>query len=155
MKKCYKDYTVINSQPSIEALENLMAEFFKTFGMTEEIDDLFYYGVFCKPQNYANYPWDLMDNYSFEVPHAIADVCANEEEKIDFVKKTINQILRKEIKKPEWMKWVEMNSICNEFGQAPSTFLQIVAKEPKYEALAERLNEFLYSPNLTITMAKA
>ena len=53
------------------------------------------------------------------------------------------------------MKWVEMNMVCDEFDQPPSTFLRIIAKEPQYEALAQRLIEFLYSPNLTITMAKA
>lgn len=155
MEKCYKDYTVINSQPSIEALENLMADFFGTFGLTETIDDLFYYGVFCKVQNYANYPFDTTVDYGFDIPYALTADCAKDSEKIDFVKKTINQILRKEIEKPEWMKWVEMNMNCNEFEQAPSTFLQIVAKESQYEALAQRLIEFLYSPNLTITMVMA
>ena len=155
MEKCYKDYTVINSQPSIEALENLMADFFGTFGMTETIDDLFYYGVFCKPQNYANYQFDLTENYGFEIPYALTADCAKESEKLDYVQSIINQILRKEIKKPEWMKWIEMNMNCNEFEQAPSTFLTIIAKEPQYEALAQRLTEFLYSPNLTITMVRA
>lgn len=64
-------------------------------------------------------------------------------------------IIPKEITKPEWMKYVEMNANCNEYDQAPSTFLQIIPKESQYEALAQRLIEFLYSPNLTITMVEA
>ena len=155
MEKCIKDYTVINSQPSIEALENLMADFFGTFGLIETIDDLFYYGVFCKPQNYANYQFDFNEDYGFDIPYILTAPCTKDKEKIDFVEKIINQILRKEIKKPEWMKWVEMNMVCDEFGQPPSTFLKIVAKKPQYEALAQRLIEFLYSPNLTITMVYA
>lgn len=156
MEKCSRDYTIINSQPSIEALENLMESFFKTFGMTETIDDLFYYGVFMKPQNYANFSFGpLTEDYSFEVPYALTADCAKESEKIDFIKKTIDSIIRKEISKPEWMKFIEMNIVCNEFEQAPSTFLQIVAKEEKYEDLAQKLIEFLYSPNLTITMVEA
>ena len=156
MEKCSRDYTIINSQPSIEALENLMESFFKTFGMTETIDDLFYYGVFMKPQNYANFSFGpLTEGYSFEVPYALTADCAKESEKIDFIKKTIDSIIRKEISKPEWMKFIEMNIVCNEFEQAPSTFLQIVAKEEKYEDLAQKLIEFLYSPNLTTTMCKA
>lgn len=156
MKKCVRDYTVINSQPSIEALENLMADIFGTFGLTETIDDLFYYGVFMKPQNYANYHFDtIFGDYSFEVPFALTAECAKENEKIDYVQTIINQILRKEIAKPEWMKFVEMNMTCNEYDQAPSTFLQIIPKDPQYEALAQRLIEFLYSPNLTITMVRA
>ena len=155
MTKCVRDYTVINSQPSIEALEKLISEFFDTFGMVETIDDLFYYGVFCKPQNYANFKFDITENYDFDIPYNIMNYQANEEEKIDYVKKLINQIMKKEITKPEWMKYVEMNASCNEYDQAPSTFLQIIPKENQYEALAQRLIEFLYSPNLTITMLKA
>lgn len=155
MEKCIRDYTVINSQPSIEAFENLMADFFGTFGMTETIDDMFYYGVFCKPQNYANYHFDITENYGFELPPVIVSECGKESEKIDYVKRIMNQVMRKEIKKPEWMKFIEMNLVCDEYDQPPSTFLQIVPKEPQYEALAQRLIEFLYSPNLTITMVKA
>ena len=154
MTKCVRDYTVINSQPSIEALEKLIADFFGTFGMVETIDDLFYYGVFCKPQNYANFEFDIKENYGFDIPYNIMNYQATEE-KIDYVKKLINQIMRKEITKPEWMKYVEMNASCNEYDQAPSTFLQIIPKEKQYEVLAQRLIEFLYSPNLTITMVKA
>lgn len=154
MTKCVRDYTVVNSQPSIEALEKLMSSFFATFGMVETIDDLFYYGVFCKPQNYANFEFDIKENYGFDIPYNIMN-CQATEEKIDYVKKLINQIMRKEITKPEWMKYVEMNASCNEYNQAPSTFLQIIPKEKQYEVLAQRLIEFLYSPNLTITMVKA
>ena len=155
MTKCVRDYTVINSQPSIEALEKLISDFFGTFGMVETIDDLFYYGVFCKPQNYANFEFDITENYDFDIPYNIMNYQANEEEKIDYVKKLINQIMKKEITKPEWMKYVEMNASCNEYDQAPSTFLQIIPKENQYKLLAQRLIEFLYSPNLTITMIKA
>lgn len=155
MTKCVRDYTVVNSQPSIEALEKLISDFFDTFGMVETIDDLFYYGVFCKPQNYANFKFDITENYGFDIPYNITNYQAKEEEKIDYVKKLINQIMRKEITKPEWMKYVEMNASCNEYNQAPSTFLQIIPKESQYKLLAQRLIEFLYSPNLTITMIKA
>ena len=154
MTKCVRDYTVVNSQPSIEALEKLISDFCSTFGIVETIDDLFYYGVFCKPQNYANFEFDIKENYGFDIPYNIMNYQATEE-KIDYVKKLINQIMRKEITKPEWMKYVEMNASCNEYNQAPSTFLQIIPKEKQYEVLAQRLIEFLYSPNLTITMVKA
>ena len=155
MTKCVRDYTVVNSQPSIEALEKLISDFCSTFGIVETIDDLFYYGVFCKPQNYANFKFDITEVYDFDIPYNITNCQAKEEEKIDYVEKLINQIMRKEITKPEWMKYVEMNASCNEYNQAPSTFLQIIPKEKQYEVLAQRLIEFLYSPNLTITMVKA
>ena len=96
-----------------------------------------------------------VNDYDFEIPSILTSVCAKEQEKIEYVQSVIRQITRKEIRKPVWMSFIELNMSCNEFGQAPSTFLQIEAKEPHYEALAQRLIEFLYSPNLTITMVKA
>ena len=155
MGKCIVDYTVINSQPSIEALENLIADIAGTFGLTETIDDMFYYGVFCQIQNYVNYKFDTRDNYDFEIPETILSPCASFDDKYDYVSKIIQKIMKKEIKKPEWMKYIEMNMVCDEYGQQPSTFLTIIAKELQYEALAQRLIEFLYSPNMTITMVKS
>lgn len=152
MEKCIRDYTVINSQPSIEALENLISDFLGTFGIAETIDNMFNYGVFCKPENYANFDYDTTFSNKLNVPLILSSYQSKEDEKIDYVKKIISQVIRKEIDKPEWMKYVEMNSICNEYGQPPSTFLYIEAKEEQYSALAQRLIEYLYSPNLNITM---
>ena len=44
MAKCIRDYTVINSQPSIEALENLITEIFWAYGLCNSAEDIFYYG---------------------------------------------------------------------------------------------------------------
>ena len=154
MSDCFIDYTVINSQPSVEAFEKLIKEMLLVFGSLESIDDLFYYGVFFKPQNYVNFKFNE-DEIDFEVPSILTSVCTDYHEKLNFIQKTIGQIIRKEIVKPEWMKHIEMNMVCNDFGQAPSSFLVIDTKDEKYNKLAERLIEFLYSPNLTITMCKA
>ena len=115
MEKCIRDYTVINSQPSIEALENLISDFLGTFGIAETIDDMFNYGVFCKPENYANFDYDTTFSNKLNVPLILSSYQSKEDEKIDYVKKIISQVIRKEIDKPEWMKYVEMNSICNEY----------------------------------------
>lgn len=152
MERCVREYTIINSQPSIEALENLMATFFSTFGILKSIDDIFYYGVFFKSQNYMNFSFEFGEDYEFDIPSIILSECASDSDKLDYIEKIIKQIMRKEIRKPEWMKYIEMNMMCNEFGQAPSSFLRIEAIEEKYEKLAQKLIEFLYSPNLTITM---
>lgn len=146
---------MINSQPSKEALENLIKDMAGTFGLTETIDDLFYYGVFCKPQNYANYNYDIEFSNKLDVPEFLADCDENQEKKISYVNSIIGKVMRKEIAKPEWMKQVELSADCNEYGQPPSTFLYIEPKETYYEAFAERLIEFLYSPNLNITMVEA
>lgn len=153
MEVCVKDYTVIYSQPSIEALENLVNEFFNLFGIVNTIDDLFYYGVFCKPQNYANF-YDADCDYDFEIPDIILSDCESESSKIDYVEGVMESIMKKEIEKPEWMKYVELNMDCNEYGQAPSTFLNIIPKTKRYTKLAQRLIEFLYSPNMVISMVE-
>lgn len=155
MSKCVKDYTVIYSQPSIEALENLMSEFFKTFGLVETINDMFYYGVFCKIQNYANFDFNEIEERTFEVPSILLNYQSTDEERFNYVKMIIKQIMHKEIRKPEWMTYVELNDCCNEYGQAPSTFLYIDVKDSKYEALKQSLLKFLYSPNLLITMLES
>ena len=156
MEKCIRDYTVINSQPSIEALDKLVREFFwVTQGIAYTIDDVFYYGVFCKHQNYANYDFDTTMDYDFELPYELLNVCANEDERLDFVLRTIKQVMHREIPKPEWMKYVEMNLECNVYGMPPSTFLYLEPIDSTYDTLTERLIEFLYSPNILMTMVKA
>ena len=157
MEKCIRDYTVIYSQPSIEALENLIKDFIGTFGLAVDIHDMFCYGVFCKNITYANYKWIASEMFLDEsdVPEILYKHCATPEEKLAYVDDLIDKIMCGEVEKPEWMQFIEMDSEVNEYGLAPSTFLYIKAKEPQYEALAQRLVEFLYSPNLLITMVKA
>lgn len=152
MVKCARDYTTINSQPSIDALKNLIKSIVSLYGVAEQIDDMFYYGVFCKPQNYANYKFDKGNNYEFEIPSILTSGYASEDARIEYVNMLIMKIMRENEKKPEWMKFVEMNIVCNDYGQAPSTFLHIIPKEEKYRDLSNRLIEFLYSPNMVITM---
>ena len=149
--------TFIYSSRSVEALKDVFAELQHVFGRNNipDFEDIFYYGVFCKPCNYAFFKyWDDAPD-SLEIPEIITNGWSKKSEKLDYVRKTINEIMRGEIKKPEWMKYIEMNMTCNAYGQAPSSFLNIIPKEEKYQKLAERLLEFLYSPNLTITMCKA
>lgn len=154
MDNCYIDYNIIYSQPCIESFEKLVNEIARTFNLTETLDDMFYYGVFCKPQNYANFYFDPREDYKFDIPRIISSCNSKGWERMDYVKKIIKQIMHKEIKKPQWMKYVEMSVDHNEFHASPSTFLYIEAKEDKYIKLSERLTEFIYSTNLTITMLR-
>lgn len=147
---CVRDYTVVYSQPCVNAFIEMMKEFFKVFGITERLDEMFYYGVFCKPQNYVNY-YDV--NKIEGVPDVLLNSC-NYEERLDFVRKTIKEVTMGEIAKPQWMCEVELNAECNEFGQAPSTFFSLVPVEEKYKYLGRRIVQFLYSPNMLITMVE-
>lgn len=155
MTKCVRDYTVINSYPSIEALDKLIAEIYWSQGLARSIDDVFYYGVFCKPQNYVNFKFEDEDDYDFEIPEQLISPCQSYSDRLDFVKRTIRQIMHREIPKPEWMKYIELNMDCNEYGMPPSTFLNLEAIDSTFDNVAKQLIEFLYSPNLNITMVKA
>lgn len=152
-----KTITFIYSSESVEAIKKLFTELRGVFGYTliPEFDDIFYYGVFCKSVTYANFNgWEKAQREGIEVPEILTAMCPTPSEKEDFVKRIIIEIIRGEIDKPEWMKYVEEEKRCNCCDAAPSTFLMLIPKEEKYKALADRLLEFLYSPNMMITELK-
>ena len=156
-KDCAKTYTVIYSQPSVEAFENLMNCFIRTFGIVPTLDEMFYYNVFCRDITYANYNWSDDTTYLDieSVPESLRNGYAPPDERLDLIHTLIKQITKGEIQKPDWMIRIEMNEEVNEYAMQPSTFLYLIPKEEKYKKLGERLIQFLYSPNLLITMIEA
>ena len=150
-----REYTFIYSSPCIEPLQDLINEMLLIFNSPLRIDDIFYYGVFCKPETYANYQhWDEAPE-NLEVPFELTNTCSTSNDRTNYVNNVIKEVLRGDIDKPSWMIYVEMEEICNEYEQAPSTFLYIEVKDETYKILAEKLINFLYSPNLIITLATA
>ena len=152
-----KTITFVYSSESVEALKKLFTELRWVFGYTTvpELNDMFYYGVFCKPNTYSNFNgWEKAHGEGIEVPEMLTSVCPTPSEKEDFVKRTINEIIKGEIEKPEWMKYVEEESVCSCCNAAPSTFLTLIPKDEKYRTLADRLLDFLYSPNMMTTELK-
>lgn len=147
-----KDYTVVYSSPSIEAFKNLIQEMLKTFSIPLNSNDFAYYGVFCKPETYAFYKhWDDAPD-SLDVPLILKNPLEIPNTKLMYVKSEINKILINGDKKPEWMFYVEEEDNFSKYCLAPSTFLYIRPKHEKYRNLCEKLTEFLYSPNMLITM---
>lgn len=147
-----RDYTVVYSSASKKALEDLINETLLLFNSPLSIKDMFYYGVFCKTETYAYYDeWEHAPSDLFIPPILIND-CPKPEEKCDYVNCIINQILKGAIEKPEWMFYVEMEDYKTELCLSPSTFLYIYPKDEKYRNFGEKLINFLYSPNLLITM---
>ena len=152
-----KTITFIYSSESVEALKNLFIELRWVFGYTliPEFDDMFYYGVFCKSVTYANFNgWEKAQREGIEVPEILTAMCPTPSEKEDFVKRIIIEIIRGQIEKPEWMKYVEEEMSCSCCNAAPSTFLILIPKDEKYRILAARLLDFLYSPNMMTTELK-
>lgn len=152
-----KTITFIYSSESVEAIKRLFTELRGVFGYTliPEFDDMFYYGVFCKPQTYSNFVgWEKAQGEGVEVPEILTALCPTPSEREDFVKRIINEIIRDEIEKPEWMRYVEEETVCSCYDAAPSTFLILIPKDEKYRILADRLLDFLYSPNMMTTELK-
>lgn len=152
-----KTITFVYSSESVEALKKLFTELRWVFGYTtvSELNDMFYYGVFCKPNTYSNFNgWEKAQGEGIEVPEMLTSVCPTPSEREDFVKRIIIAIIKGEIEKPEWMRYVEEESVCSCCNAAPSTFLTLIPKDEKYRTLADRLLDFLYSPNMMTTELK-
>lgn len=148
-----KTLTFIYSSQSIETLQELFTELINVFGYTviPKLDEMFYYGVFCKENTYSNYKhWNEAPD-DLEIPEILTAVCAKPSERLNYVRSIINEIIRGEIEKPEWMKYVEEEETCNIYDAAPSTFLYLIPKDEKYQELANKLLGFLYSPNMMVT----
>jgi len=141
--------TFIYSSNSVEKLKEMLNEFFLTFNIPAVTpDDLFYYGVFCKDITYANYKfWDEAPA-DLDIPDILTSVCSTAKDRLDYVHEIIGLVTKGEIEKPEWMVHVEMEETCNDYETPPSNFLYLIPKEDKYGRLAEKILEFLYSPNL-------
>ena len=149
-----KTITFIYSSESVEALKNLFTELRRVIGYTTvpELNDMFYYGVFCKQNTYSNFNgWEKAQGEGIEVPEMLTSVCPTPSEREYFVNRIIIEIIKGEIEKPEWMKYVEEEMSCNCCNAAPSTFLFLIPKDEKYRTLAARLLDFLYSPNMMTT----
>ena len=149
-----KTITFVYSSESVEALKNLFTELRRVIGYTTvpELNDMFYYGVFCKQNTYSNFNgWEKAQGEGIEVPEMLTSVCPTPSEREYFVNRIIIEIIKGEIEKPEWMKYVEEEMSCNCCNAAPSTFLFLIPKDEKYRTLAARLLDFLYSPNMMTT----
>lgn len=152
MGKCCKELSYVYSSPCIYYLKELMGQLGPTFSVKDKLDDMFWYGVFCNPETYANYrEYRRCDE---PVPPILMNELESVSSKMDFVKGVIERVVRGEEAKPGWMFFVEEYKAFNEFGDSPSTFLYIVPKDEKYRKFGEALTNFLYSPNLMMTLKK-
>lgn len=151
-----REFYTIYSEPSIEAAKKLITTFLQLCGICDLTpDDMFYFGVFCDVTVYANCTdWHNALAEGIEVPDILLSDCTSSQERIDYVNQIIQDVVSGKIEKPEWMKYVEENAVCDWCDMMPSTYLIIVAKEERFEELACRLVTFLYSPNALSSIVK-
>lgn len=137
-------YIGLNSYNSEETMIAMMNEFFNSFSITDyTVDDVFYHGVFFKPDTYANFS-DWPDVRDFEIPSVLTESCYTEEERIAFVEQEIHNTMRDKLSDhPGWMFYIEEQAVCH--GLMPSLYLVLEPKNDRFKALADAIIDFLYS----------
>lgn len=152
MENCKTELTYVYSSPCISYLRGLFDILKSTFSIKKELDDMFWYGVMCNAKTYANYKH--YEDCHEKVPSILLNEFESSDAKIIYVKGIMKEVIKREIDKPGWMFFVEENESFNEFTDAPSTFLYLIPKEERFKKLGEALTNFLYSPNLLVTLKK-
>jgi hypothetical protein len=130
------------SDHSAKAFEELADEILKTMGLTERCHDIFNVSVQVDQDGLADYISDQI----YDDPEGVP-----EEYRIQPYWKTI-QLLQDDIRagkveKPDWYKSFEeqYSEHENYSGYTPQTFLEVSAKDPKYDGIAKLMVDFLYS----------
>lgn len=147
---CNKELTYIYSSPCLSYLRELIDTLNPTFSVKDKIDDMFWYGVFCKPETYSNYR--EYDRCDCEVPEILTNEKVTQYERLSFIKSEMDKVIRGEKEKPGYFFFVEEYEAFNEYEDSPSTFLYLIPKEERYRKFGEALTNFLYSPNLMVTL---
>lgn len=147
---CYTELTYVYSSPCISYLRELIESLNSTFSVKDKLDDMFWYGVFCNPETYANYRY--YNRCNEPVPEILSNDIEPVSSKLVYVKSIIDKVIMGKETKPGWMFFVEEYEAFNKFEDSPSTFLYLIPKDEKYRKFGEALSNFLYSPNLLMTM---
>jgi hypothetical protein len=121
-----------------KAMEEMINEIFKTFGVGKTCDQVFDSVVLCDDDYiYSEYISSLAENGE-AYPEGIDD------------NTDVNQIVE-DVKigktpKPDWFKKVEEQEDLWSY-YTPSTYLYLIPKEKEYEKLGKLITSFLYSTN--------
>lgn len=123
---------IFTYQDSVKQTKDLVNEILKLLGTTDKTaDDIFYYGVFI--DDYYRY----LESPNFIMPEGITDA-------VKYFRSLQLSILKGEIEKPQWMDEVEDN-MQDYYEWAPSRTLHLIAKDEKYEPLANKIKLLLDS----------
>jgi len=122
------------SESSLDVCKELIDEILDLLGEKKKCDDIFALSVLAEDYTYQEF---LDDEDS---PKKKGQPKSSEE--VD-IPKLMDDIMHGLEKKPKWMKDAEKKE--NYMGLTASTNLHIVAKDDKYEKLAELVIKFLYS----------
>lgn len=124
------------SKSSIPVCKELIDEILRLLGEEKKCDDVFVLSTLAEDYTYQ----EFLDDDDEDHPKKRGQPKSSSE--VD-IPKLMDDIMHGLIKKPKWMKDAEEKE--NYMGLPPSTNLCIVAKDPKYETLAELVVKFLGS----------
>jgi hypothetical protein len=130
------------SENSLKVCEDLINEMLQVFGIVDKTcDDLFNLSVGMQGNDYYRDYLSEMDKE--EIPEELKNYNdLGYFEGGELLNSYIKKVNNGEIKKPGWMCVVEEG---DGDSPRPSTILTVVPKDPKYEKLAEKIVNFLYS----------
>jgi hypothetical protein len=113
------------SADSIVACEEMIDEVFLSLGIDKKCKDVFIITSLASEDEYENY------------------LGINEIKIKGKLKNIIKNVISGKIEKPQWM--IDAEQYENGSGFTPNTELHIVAKDPTFKKLAEKIVKFLYS----------
>lgn len=122
------------SDNSISALEEMVNEFLKTFGINKTCSEIFNVVLLSEDYVYEDYINELNENEE-NYPEGI-------DENTD-IRQLVKDVKSGLISKPKWFEEVEKSE--NHMGYCEDNYIHIIPKEKEYEKLAELIHKFLYS----------
>ena len=132
-----------HSEGALSQVKELVNEMLKVFGHEDKtFDDLFYAEVFLV-EDYSYYEDAAKMKNATDIPTFLTDETVDYKERGKLFTEYKIKILKGEIEKPKWMLDAESNDGWS--GYTPSTVLELLAKDEKYNDLANKLLQYLYS----------
>lgn len=125
------------SEGSLKALEEMIDEFFKTFGVNKKCKDVF--GLYVTLDDPAGHLDDIDEEDSPEFNDL------DWKQKQEYIDKTIKKVALGEIPEPIWLTKLNDHGNHSYDNFPPATTLYIVPRAPEYEKLAKLVSKFLYS----------
>jgi len=126
----------------VQPVKDLINEMGRTLGFTETAEDMFYIGVFCDNDRYA----DVLDNMSEddELPEGFENFQDMDwKESAALIEEKLSDALRGKCDLPDWM---EKASKDDGWGEpTSSTTLYLKAKDPKYKKIGDLIIKLINS----------
>jgi predicted transcriptional regulator len=138
-------------------LEELFNEQRKVFNIKETLTDIFHISILCEEHEYYDYLTERLDilDYTedefrakFELPEDIIVSFKEYDHKSisSYIKSTIEAVKHNKIAKPKWMEEIEKHEDYDSY-LTPSTYIYLIAKDEKYEAMAKMFDDLIYGTN--------